>query len=161
MRRRRLLRTSTEHLLTCSHSCRAHPTTIQELVTEAPNISEEAVQLMKFHGSYMQVCWRGYSRQQRQQQRRPRQQWRCRGPNSRTTCILALAPSLASQPHTDCLHPLVLQDNREQRTFGSGKSYQFMMRTRQPGGTVTNQLYLVMDELADLVRSCGRSLSFC
>jgi len=28
---------------------------LQELVTEAPNISEEAVQLMKFHGSYMQV----------------------------------------------------------------------------------------------------------
>lgn len=26
----------------------------QELVTEAPNISEDAVQLMKFHGSYMQ-----------------------------------------------------------------------------------------------------------
>jgi sulfite reductase beta subunit-like hemoprotein len=65
-------------------------------VTEAPSISEDAVQLMKFHGSYM-------------------------------------------------------QDNREQRTFGAGKSYQFMMRTRQPAGAVTNQLYLVMDELADLV----------
>lgn len=70
--------------------------TLQELVTEEPSIAEEAVQLMKFHGSYM-------------------------------------------------------QDNREQRTFGSGKSYQFMMRTRQPAGGVTNQLYLVMDELADLV----------
>jgi len=43
------------------------------------------------------------------------------------------------------------QDNREERTFGAGKSYQFMMRTRQPAGTVTNQLYLVMDELANLV----------
>lgn len=74
-----------------------HPL-MQELVTEAPSISEEAVQLMKFHGSYM-------------------------------------------------------QDNREVRTFGAGKSYQFMMRTRQPSGTVTNQLYLVMDELADLVSS--------
>ncbi|KAL4421460.1 hypothetical protein ABPG75_010751 [Micractinium tetrahymenae] len=71
-----------------------HPL-MQELVTEAPNISEDAVQLMKFHGSYM-------------------------------------------------------QDNREQRTFGAGKAYQFMMRTRQPAGAVTNQLYLVMDELADL-----------
>ena len=71
-----------------------HPL-MQELVTDAPNISEDAVQLMKFHGSYM-------------------------------------------------------QDNREARTFGAGKAYQFMMRTRQPGGTVTNQLYLVMDELADL-----------
>jgi sulfite reductase (ferredoxin) len=72
-----------------------HPL-MQELVTAEPNISEEAVQLMKFHGSYQ-------------------------------------------------------QDNREARTFGAGKSYQFMMRTRQPAGTVTNQLYLVMDELADLV----------
>lgn len=71
-----------------------HPL-MQELSTEAPNISEDAVQLMKFHGSYM-------------------------------------------------------QDNREERTFGAGKSYQFMMRTRQPAGSVTNQLYLVMDELADL-----------
>jgi len=71
-----------------------HPL-MQELVTEASNISEEAVQLMKFHGSYQ-------------------------------------------------------QDNREERTFGAGKSYQFMMRTRQPAGTVTNQLYLVMDELADV-----------
>jgi len=73
-----------------------HPL-MQELVTDAPSIAEDAVQLMKFHGSYM-------------------------------------------------------QDNREARTFGAGKSYQFMMRTRQPAGTVTNQLYLVMDELADLVR---------
>jgi sulfite reductase (ferredoxin) len=69
---------------------------MQELVSDAPNISEEAVQLMKFHGSYQ-------------------------------------------------------QDNREKRTFGAGKAYQFMMRTRQPAGNVTNQLYLVMDELADLV----------
>ena len=30
-----------------------------------------------------------------------------------------------------------------------------MMRTRQPAGAVTNQLYLVMDELADLVREAG------
>jgi sulfite reductase (ferredoxin) len=71
-----------------------HPL-MQELVTEAANISEEAVQLMKFHGSYQ-------------------------------------------------------QDDREARSFGAGKAYQFMMRTRQPAGTVTNQLYLVMDELADL-----------
>lgn len=79
---------------------------LQELVTEAPSISEDAVQLMKFHGSYM-------------------------------------------------------QDDREKRTFGAGKSYQFMMRTRQPSGTVTNQLYLVMDELADLVielRGCTSHL---
>lgn len=71
-----------------------HPL-MQQLVTDEPNISEDAVQLMKFHGSYQ-------------------------------------------------------QDNREERTFGAGKAYQFMMRTRQPAGAVTNQLYLVMDELADL-----------
>jgi len=71
-----------------------HPL-MQELVTEATNISEDAVQLMKFHGSYQ-------------------------------------------------------QDDREARRPGEGKAYQFMMRTRQPAGTVTNQLYLVMDELADL-----------
>lgn len=65
-----------------------------ELVSPEPSISEDAVQLMKFHGSYM-------------------------------------------------------QDDREKRSFGSGKAYQFMMRTRQPGGLVTNQLYLTMDDLAD------------
>jgi hypothetical protein len=72
-----------------------HPL-MQELVDEKPYISDEAVQLMKFHGSYM-------------------------------------------------------QDQREKRAFGQGKFYQFMMRTRQPSGLVTNQLYLVMDELADKV----------
>jgi len=73
-----------------------HPL-MQELVDEKPYISDDAVQLMKFHGSYM-------------------------------------------------------QDQREKRAFGQGKFYQFMMRTRQPAGQVTNQLYLVMDELADKVR---------
>jgi hypothetical protein len=73
-----------------------HPL-MQELVDEKTFISDDAVQLMKFHGSYM-------------------------------------------------------QDHREKRAFGSGKFYQFMMRTRQPAGLVTNQLYLVMDDLADLVR---------
>mmetsp|Transcript_15684 Transcript_15684/g.47286 ORF Transcript_15684/g.47286 Transcript_15684/m.47286 type:complete len:680 (+) Transcript_15684:107-2146(+) len=71
-----------------------HPL-MQDLVTEATNIGEESVQLMKFHGSYQ-------------------------------------------------------QDDRERRTGGKGKFYQFMMRTRQPAGHVTNQLYLVMDDLADL-----------
>lgn len=72
---------------------------MSELVTQDPFIGEEAVQLMKFHGSYQ-------------------------------------------------------QDHREKRAFGQGKFYQFMMRTRQPAGLVTNQLYLVMDDLADQV-SCG------
>mmetsp|Transcript_17171 Transcript_17171/g.47611 ORF Transcript_17171/g.47611 Transcript_17171/m.47611 type:complete len:656 (+) Transcript_17171:2425-4392(+) len=65
-----------------------------ELVDDKPNISEEALQLMKFHGSYQ-------------------------------------------------------QDDREKRSFGSGKAYMFMMRTRQPAGASDNQLYLVMDDLAD------------
>lgn len=70
-----------------------HPL-MEELVSDTPNISEEAMQLMKFHGSYQ-------------------------------------------------------QDDRENRVPGAGKAYQFMMRTRQPGGLVSNQLYLTMDELAD------------
>ncbi|KAI5069181.1 hypothetical protein GOP47_0015482 [Adiantum capillus-veneris] len=64
----------------------------EELETEAPNINEAAVQLIKFHGSYQ-------------------------------------------------------QDNREDRV--GGKAYQFMLRTKQPSGKVSNKLYLVMDELAD------------
>lgn len=78
-----------------------HPL-MEQLVTEEPSISEEAVQLMKFHGSYQ-------------------------------------------------------QDDREKRGFGQGKHYQFMMRTRQPGGLVSNQLYLTMDDLADQVRRSGSS----
>jgi len=73
-----------------------HPL-MEELVTPEPFINEAAMQLMKFHGSYM-------------------------------------------------------QDEREKRAFGKGKSYQFMMRTRQPAGVVSNQLYLAMDDLADQVR---------
>ncbi len=72
-----------------------HPL-MEELVNANAFISEEAVQLMKFHGSYM-------------------------------------------------------QDHREKRAFGTGKAYMFMMRTRQPAGAVTNQLYLAMDDLADQV----------
>ncbi|KAH7388476.1 hypothetical protein KP509_16G077400 [Ceratopteris richardii] len=63
----------------------------EELETEAPNINEAAVQLIKFHGSYQQY-------------------------------------------------------NRDER---GGKSYSFMLRTKQPSGKVPNKLYLVMDQLAD------------
>ncbi|XP_002971474.2 sulfite reductase [ferredoxin], chloroplastic [Selaginella moellendorffii] len=63
----------------------------EELETEAPNINESAVQLIKFHGSYQQA----------------------------------------------------------DRDVRSGKAYQFMLRTKQPAGIVTNQLYKVMDDLAD------------
>ena len=80
-----------------------HPL-MEQLVTEATNISEDAAQLMKFHGSYM-------------------------------------------------------QDNREKRTGGKGKFYQFMMRTKQPGGVVSNQLYLTMDDLADQVGFASSALT--
>ncbi|KAK9919120.1 hypothetical protein WJX75_009543 [Coccomyxa subellipsoidea] len=46
-------------------------------------------------------------------------------------------------------HGSYQQDDRDKRGFGQGKHYQFMMRTRQPAGCVTNQLYLTMDDLAD------------
>ncbi|KAK3280497.1 transcriptional regulatory protein [Cymbomonas tetramitiformis] len=46
-------------------------------------------------------------------------------------------------------HGSYQQDHREKRSFGQGKAYQFMMRTRQPAGVVSNALYLVMDDLAD------------
>eukprot|EP00199_Chlamydomonas_sp_CCMP681_P001144 CAMPEP_0119104240 /NCGR_PEP_ID=MMETSP1180-20130426/2497_1 /TAXON_ID=3052 ORGANISM="Chlamydomonas cf sp, Strain CCMP681" /NCGR_SAMPLE_ID=MMETSP1180 /ASSEMBLY_ACC=CAM_ASM_000741 /LENGTH=693 /DNA_ID=CAMNT_0007088937 /DNA_START=41 /DNA_END=2122 /DNA_ORIENTATION=- len=70
-----------------------HPL-MADLVDENTFISEESVQLMKFHGSYQ-------------------------------------------------------QDHREKRTFGAGKAYMFMMRTRQPAGAVTNKLYLAMDDLSN------------
>ena len=82
-----------------------HPL-MADLVDENTFISEESMQLMKFHGSYQ-------------------------------------------------------QDHREKRAFGQGKFYQFMMRTRQPGGVVTNQLYLAMDDLADLVRQASMSNLSC
>lgn len=69
---------------------------MEELTTAPGNISEDAAQLMKFHGSYQ-------------------------------------------------------QDDREKRGAGRGKAYQFMMRTRQPAGRVSNGLYLTMDDLADHV----------
>ncbi|KAJ7561971.1 hypothetical protein O6H91_03G133400 [Diphasiastrum complanatum] len=45
-------------------------------------------------------------------------------------------------------HGSYQQDDREVRGPG-GKSYQFMLRTKQPAGKVSNKLYLVMDDLAD------------
>ena len=40
--------------------------------------------------------------------------------------------------------------------LAQGKAYMFMMRTKQPAGVVSNQLYLTMDDLADQVRRlCG------
>ena len=54
-------------------------------------------------------------------------------------------------------HGSYQQDDRDKRSLGQGKFYQFMMRTKQPGGHVSNQLYLTMDDLADQViaRPCS------
>jgi sulfite reductase (ferredoxin) len=45
-------------------------------------------------------------------------------------------------------HGSYQQDNRDER-FKGGKSYQFMLRTKNPAGKVPYKLYLVMDDLAD------------
>lgn len=56
-------------------------------------------------------------------------------------------------------HGSYQQDDREKRTMGQGKFYQFMMRTKQPAGCVSNQLYLTMDDLANEVIQMFRSYS--
>ncbi len=65
-----------------------------EILQDTTHFSEDAVQLLKFHGSYQ-------------------------------------------------------QDNRDNRVKGQEKDYQFMLRTKNPGGFVPPQLYLALDKLAD------------
>lgn len=65
-----------------------------QLLEDTNSLGEEAVQILKFHGSYQ-------------------------------------------------------QDNRDNRVKGQEKDYQFMLRTRSPGGYVPAQLYLTLDRLAD------------
>ncbi|MEH2326790.1 MAG: sulfite reductase, ferredoxin dependent [Nostoc sp.] len=65
-----------------------------EILQDTTHFTENAVQLLKFHGSYQ-------------------------------------------------------QDNRDNRTKGQEKDYQFMLRTKNPGGLVPQQLYLALDKLAD------------
>lgn len=64
-----------------------------ELLQDTTHFSEDAIQILKFHGSYQ-------------------------------------------------------QDNRDNRIKGQEKDYQFMLRTRNPGGFVPPQLYLALDRLA-------------
>ncbi|PSO98306.1 MAG: sulfite reductase, ferredoxin dependent [Cyanobacteria bacterium QS_9_48_30] len=45
-------------------------------------------------------------------------------------------------------HGSYQQDNRDNRQKGQEKDYQFMLRTRNPGGYVPPQLYLTLDRLA-------------
>ncbi|WP_353259673.1 sulfite reductase, ferredoxin dependent [Prochlorothrix hollandica] len=46
-------------------------------------------------------------------------------------------------------HGSYQQDDRDRRVKGQEKAYQFMLRTRTPGGFVPPQLYLTLDRLAD------------
>ncbi|OKH38995.1 sulfite reductase, ferredoxin dependent [[Phormidium ambiguum] IAM M-71] len=65
-----------------------------ELLQDTNSFSENATQILKFHGSYQ-------------------------------------------------------QDNRDNRVKGQEKDYQFMLRTRSPGGFIPPQLYLTIDKLSD------------
>jgi sulfite reductase (ferredoxin) len=65
-----------------------------ELGLDTTHLSEDGIQILKFHGSYQ-------------------------------------------------------QDNRDNRIKGQEKDYQFMLRTRCPGGYIPQQLYLTLDRLAD------------
>lgn len=65
-----------------------------ELLQDTTHFSEDAIQILKFHGSYQ-------------------------------------------------------QDNRDNRVKGQEKDYQFMLRTRNPGGYIPPQLYLTLNKLAD------------
>ncbi len=65
-----------------------------ELLLDTSHFSEDATQILKFHGSYQ-------------------------------------------------------QDNRDNRIKGQEKDYQFMLRTRNPGGLIPPELYLTLDRLSD------------
>ena len=65
-----------------------------ELLLDTNSFTEDAIQILKFHGSYQ-------------------------------------------------------QDNRDNRVKGQEKDYQFMLRTRSPGGFIPPQLYLTLDQLSE------------
>lgn len=67
---------------------------VTEVLEDTTHFSQDAVQLIKFHGSYQ-------------------------------------------------------QDNRDNRAKGQEKDYQFMLRTRNPGGFIPAQLYLTLDRLSE------------
>jgi sulfite reductase (ferredoxin) len=75
-----------------SHALREPVAT--ELRQDTTHFSEDAVQILKFHGSYQ-------------------------------------------------------QDNRDNRVKGQEKDYQFMLRTRSPGGFIPAPLYLALDQLSE------------
>lgn len=75
-----------------SHALREPVAT--EILQDTTHFSEDAAQILKFHGSYQ-------------------------------------------------------QDNRDNRVKGQEKDYQFMLRTRNPGGFIPAQLYLALDQLSE------------
>jgi sulfite reductase (ferredoxin) len=46
-------------------------------------------------------------------------------------------------------HGSYMQDNRDKRTKGSEKDYQFMLRLKSPAGEIPPDLYLALDEMSD------------
>jgi len=46
-------------------------------------------------------------------------------------------------------HGSYQQDNRDNRKKGQEKDYQFMLRTRSPGGFIPPQLYLTLEKLSE------------
>ncbi|MFM7527557.1 MAG: sulfite reductase, ferredoxin dependent, partial [Nodosilinea sp.] len=46
-------------------------------------------------------------------------------------------------------HGSYQQDNRDHRAKGQEKEYQMMLRTRNPGGFISPELYLTLDRLSD------------
>lgn len=46
-------------------------------------------------------------------------------------------------------HGSYQQDNRDNRVKGQEKDYQFMLRTRSPGGLIPPQLYLALDRISE------------
>ncbi|MCG8365990.1 MAG: sulfite reductase, ferredoxin dependent, partial [Pseudanabaenales cyanobacterium] len=46
-------------------------------------------------------------------------------------------------------HGSYQQDNRDNRVKGQEKDYQFMLRTRSPGGFIPPELYLTLDQLSE------------
>ncbi|MFB6276570.1 MAG: sulfite reductase, ferredoxin dependent [Halothece sp.] len=67
---------------------------VSELEEDTTHLSQDAMQVLKFHGSYQ-------------------------------------------------------QDNRDNRKKGQEKDYQFMLRTRSPGGFIPPELYLTLDQLSE------------
>ncbi|MGF1566848.1 MAG: sulfite reductase, ferredoxin dependent [Nodosilinea sp.] len=61
------------------------------------------------------------------------------------------ATNFFSEPATQILkfHGSYQQDNRDNRAPGQEKDYQMMLRTRNPGGFISPELYLTLDRLSD------------